>query len=109
MNTKICAQCGEEKPISSFRPYYGGRKGTYSFCKDCEKIMTREKYLMSKGDRMTIQECDELERIRKLYELRRSAGLKAPRHRNETKHGGATALIDEMLAKMEAKCNSEDV
>ena len=39
--TKTCKQCGVIKPLEQFRNYYGGRKGTYTVCKSCEKINSR--------------------------------------------------------------------
>ena len=107
IDTKICSHCGEEKPLSSFRHYYGGRKGTYKYCKDCEKIITREKYLVAKGVRRTPQEEMELQKIHKLYELRVSVGLEAPRHSDN--RVGTVDLIDQMLAKAEAMKNAKDV
>lgn len=97
-NAKICKQCGELKPIEQYRKYYGGRKGHYNTCKVCEKINARYKYLRSKGDSITFQEGEELEKIKALYDAQRAAGLQPPRE------GGArnTSLVDtldDMIAK----------
>lgn len=77
--TKQCKQCGSILPISSFRSYYGGRAGTYTKCKTCEKINSREKYLRKKGEACSAQELEELEKIRALYELQASRGFSPPR------------------------------
>lgn len=80
MDTKMCKQCGETKPVDRFRSYYGGRKGTYNTCLACEKINTRYKYLKSKYDDSNINEDEmfELEKIYKLYNLQKSLGLHPP-------------------------------
>lgn len=97
MDVKTCKQCGELKPISQFRKYYGGRKGTYTMCKACERINSREKYLTAKGKMMTIDEEAELSKIHKLWEYQRSLGLRPP-----TKQARRTSLsddLDDMLYK----------
>lgn len=78
MDVKTCKQCGELKPISQFRKYYGGRKGTYKMCTACERINSREKYLNAKGERMNHEEEAELDKIHKLWEYQRSLGLQPP-------------------------------
>lgn len=96
MDVKTCKQCGELKPISRYRKYYGGRNGTYKVCLDCERINSREKYLASKETR-TAEEDAELDRIHKLYECQRAVGLRPP-----VKHGGRkplTADLDSMIQK----------
>lgn len=75
---KTCCQCGEQKSLSEFRHYYGGRKGTYRYCKTCEKIMMRKRYLDSKRDSLTDSEKEELAKIEKLYSIRESIGLEVP-------------------------------
>ena len=77
--TKQCKQCGSILPISSFRKYYGGRTGTYTKCKTCEKINSREKYLRRKGEACSQQEADELAKIHALYELQADRGFSPPR------------------------------
>ena len=97
MDVKTCKQCGELKPITQFRQYYGGRRGTYKMCKDCERINSREKYLSSKGESRSPEEDVELMQIHKLYECQRSVGLQPP-----VKHGGRkplTADLDSMIQK----------
>lgn len=102
MNTKTCKQCGELKPIEQFRKYYGGRKGTYKTCKQCEKINARAKYLEAKGDiNRSEAEHEELLKIYRLYEAQRNAGLQPPR----TEIGRRTPLadsLDDMIAKYES-------
>lgn len=79
---KKCRQCGDVKPVSAFRPRYTG-DGTYSICKDCERINSREKYLRSKSG-LTTTEAQELEDIHQLYEYQKAAGLKPPQIRSGT-------------------------
>ena len=76
---KQCKQCGSILPLSSFRKYYGGRDGTYTKCKTCEKINSREKYLRKKGSACKNYELDELEKIHSLYALQESRGFSPPR------------------------------
>lgn len=97
MNTKVCKQCGQLKPIEQFRKYYGGRKGHYNTCKVCEKINARRKYLVAKGESINWQEEAELGKINKLYEVQRAAGLQPPREAS----GRSTTLadsLDDMIA-----------
>lgn len=97
MDVKTCKQCGELKPISQYRKYYGGRKGTYTMCKQCERINSREKYLTAKGENMTPYEEDELSKIHELYEYQRRMGLQPP-----SKRVRKTSLcddLDNMLSK----------
>lgn len=97
MDVKTCKQCGELKPISQFRKYYGGRKGHYKMCKACERINSREKYLTAKGESMDWQEEAELDKIHKLWEYQRSLGLQPP-----TKQARKASLsndLDGMLDK----------
>lgn len=82
METKRCRQCGEVKPTDKFRPYYNS-EGIYTICKACEKINSRAKYLMRKGDKATEADKAELAKIEQLYEYQRIAGLKPPRRRND--------------------------
>ena len=97
MEVKTCKQCGEIKPISQFRRYYGGRRGTYKMCKDCERINSREKYLRAKGESMNHAEEVELDKIHMLYEYQRRMGLQPP-----TRQERATTIsedLDDMLSK----------
>lgn len=100
MNAKTCKQCGELKPIEQFRKYYGGRKGHYNTCKLCEKINARYKYLRNKGDSMTFEEGAELDKIERLYEAQRNAGLRPP-NIGESKAPLVDSL-DDMIAKYSA-------
>lgn len=108
MDVKTCKQCGELKPISQFRQYYGGRRGTYKMCKDCERINSREKYLSAKGANRTGDEETELQRIHMLYDYQRAVGLQPP-----VKLGGRKPLaadLDRMIQKyadMSAKAADE--
>lgn len=91
MEVKTCKQCGEIKPLSQFRKYYGGRKGTYKMCKSCERINSREKYLRAKGESMNWDEEAELDKIHELYEYQRRMGLQPP-----TKQERSVTIKDEL-------------
>lgn len=103
METKVCKQCGEIKPIELFRQYYGGRKGRYTICATCEKINSREKYLSRKSSNdvgLTSDEALELSKIHALWDCQAKLGLRPPRRVS----GMATPLnIDTMLATYEKK------
>lgn len=76
--TKTCKQCGVIKPIEQFRNYYGGRTGTYTMCRSCEKINSRVKYLENKAN-LCDKESEELEAIFRLWETQRALGYQPPR------------------------------
>lgn len=92
MNNKICRQCGEVKPTEQFRKYYGGRQGTYTMCRSCERINSRAKYLERKGADATPSESEELAKIYELYEIQRACGLRPPRRDD----GRKTKLVDSL-------------
>ena len=98
MDTKICKQCGEIKPVSQFRKYYGGRKGTYKTCKMCEKINSRAKYLMNKGEACSDADIIELKKIHTLWEAQRAAGLQPPRE-NAGRALPLVESLDDMISK----------
>lgn len=102
METKTCTHCGRTKPTSSFRQYYGGRKGSYRYCRSCEKLLMRYKYLISKGGAAMQKERDELANLEKLYEYRRAEGLETPGHGYRT-HGTTASIVDQLLAEYEGK------
>lgn len=95
METRQCKWCGMLKPIEQFRKYYGGRKGRYTHCKDCERVENRRKYLVGKGDNLTDEHKEELAKINKLYDMRVAAGYTNPRE--ATKPLGVTDELDAML------------
>lgn len=104
MLTKVCKQCGEVKPLEQFRPYYGGRKGTYTTCKTCERINSREKYLASKAANDTLIEAEqiELQKIHQLWDYQTQMGLCPPRKVS----GKATPLdLDAMLESYKDQAN----
>lgn len=103
MDTKVCKQCGELKPLTQFRKYYGGRKGNYRTCKQCEKINSRAKYLTAKGDKRSSAENNELKKISTLWEAQRSAGLAPPKTMCYS-----TDNLDEMIRKYQARISIAD-
>lgn len=103
MQTKTCRQCGELKPIEQFRSYYGGRKGTYTICRSCEKINSRAKYLEKKPS-LTELERIELNKIYRLYDSQQSCGLQPPR-RSDGRSVRLTDDLDSMISKYTAQAN----
>lgn len=99
MDVKTCKQCGELKPISQFRQYYGGRRGTYKMCKACERINSREKYLSSKEFRSTEEEA-ELAKIHALYDCQVKVGLQPPVKQGRRKP--LTEDLNDMIQKYAA-------
>lgn len=99
MDVKTCKQCGELKPISQFRQYYGGRRGTYKMCKACERINSREKYLSSKEVRSTEEEA-ELAKIHALYDCQIKVGLQPPVKQGRRKP--LTEDLNDMIQKYAA-------
>lgn len=100
METKICKQCGELKPIEQFRRYYGGRTGTYRTCKLCEKINARYKYLRGKATASILSGTEQVEhdKIEALYEAQRQAGLQPPRKEAE-RNKPLVDSLDDMINK----------
>lgn len=94
MEVRVCRSCGVEKSIEEFRHYYGGRKGHFRLCKQCESIDTRRKYLMRKGS-LTTAEQQDLNNILELYSRRAAKGLRPPTH--GTKNGQVSALVSSLL------------
>lgn len=90
--------------------YYGGRKGSYSFCRTCERIEARYKYLKKLGDKATPEQLDELAKIEKLYELQVANGLSAPGYRKRCIQESTSSIVDAMLEGFgEAKDGQEDL
>lgn len=102
MNTKICKQCGEIKPLDQYRKYYGGRKGTYNTCKLCEKINSREKYLSSKEALTDIEQL-ELDKIYTLWDHQLTLGLRPPR---KVKVKSVIESLDDQLDKYAARAEA---
>jgi hypothetical protein len=47
-DTKVCARCGEEKPLDEFYNQPSTRDGKASYCKECVKELSRETYYNKK-------------------------------------------------------------
>lgn len=47
-DTKVCARCGEEKPLDEFYNQPSTRDGKASYCKECVKELSRETYFNKK-------------------------------------------------------------
>lgn len=102
MDAKQCRQCGEIRPISEFRRYYGGLNGTYTKCKQCEKLNSRVKYLERKGDKATEADKAELAKLHQVYELQRVCGYKPPQRR-----GVSSAGLDNIIEVLSAKATEK--
>ena len=99
MEARVCRQCGELKPLSQYRKYYGGRTGHYTTCKACERINSRLKYLESK-EALTEIERIERDKILALYEAQRGAGLRPPSRGGRRTE--AVTDLDAMIGKYTA-------
>lgn len=111
MEAKTCKQCGQLKPLEQYRQYYGGRKGRYTICLQCEKINSRLKYLERKPN-LTEAEQTEVNKIYQLYDAQRAAGLQPPRQGGGRKSPIADSLddmIDMYTTRAEATQLPEDV
>lgn len=98
METKTCTRCGEVKCVDAFRNNYGGRRGTFTYCTECERLHQRFKYLTYKKLKSE-EETQELTKIQQIYDSRERAGLKSPGY---TKRGGTVRPpldLDAMLKK----------
>lgn len=108
METKVCTHCGELRPLSMFRAYYGKRKGHYRYCRMCERLLMRYKYLTGKGDAVTQEESEELAKLKKLYEYRHAAGLETP-GKGRNIHGATAAIVDKLLEEFESGDSHENM
>jgi hypothetical protein len=95
---KTCSRCGETKPVENFRNYYD-KPGKYRHCKECERIESRRKYLVRRGDAITAEQQEELDSINKLYESRFNAGLSAPGYARQPHRSKVSDMVNEQLAK----------
>lgn len=114
MQTKVCKQCGELKPTDQFRNYYAGRRGTYTICRTCERINSRAKYLLRKGERCTEKDSEELSKIYELWNIQRMAGLQPPKEKDDGERS-VSESVDFMLNKLKnslaeiSKAAGEDI
>lgn len=92
--TKICNRCGEIKPLERFRKYYKGQ-GHYSFCKDCERVESRRKYLVRKAQ-LTEDEQTELNKIGILYGYQKQIGLRQKKYSNRPT---SSEIVDALIEK----------
>ena len=77
MTYKICRQCGKNLPVSMFRAYGQGRKGTHRRCKSCESLNLRFKYLKRKHT-LSDKELKEVDSIIEIYKELKSFGYEVP-------------------------------
>jgi len=47
--TKVCKECGVEKPLESFHTQVHMKDGRANVCKECFKIYSRDRYRQMKG------------------------------------------------------------
>ena len=101
METKTCKRCGTEQPVDNFRMYYNGHASRYTFCRTCERIEARRKYLVRGYERLNDEQKKELESIEALYEARQAAGLAVP---GRSRGASVVSLIvDDQLNKLKEK------
>lgn len=98
MDTKTCSRCGVDKPLDNFRSYYGGRKGTYKYCKECERIESRRRYLVGLGGKATLEQAKTLAAIERLYDIRAERGLDVPGRTRADAPISTDDLVAQLLA-----------
>ncbi len=98
MDKKTCRQCGRLKDVSDFRLYYNRDGSRYTYCRECEAVNSREKYLRNKKNKST-EEVEELEQIHNLYRTQLDRGLNPPRIKGvlEGRHKPAKTIISELM------------
>lgn len=99
-SVRKCKQCGEVKSLTQYREYYGNLKGHYKFCKECERLNQRLKYLRNKPN-LSPDETEELNQIEQLHDLQRSLGLEPPRRRKGD--SAVTSIIQKQMEAAKAK------
>ena len=97
---KRCTSCGVDKPIEEFRTYYNRQKGHYPYCKECERIEGRRKYLSRNKEKLNEDQLVELNKIETLYDKRQAAGLSVP-SRKRNNNTSVAKLVDAYLAQQE--------
>lgn len=97
--SKICCMCGQEKSVDQFRQYKSGKP--YTYCKDCESIEVRRRYLEKKGLECSQDEADELVLINHLYEKRLEKGLKTFGQRKRSSGGSCLDLVNKQLKSLD--------
>lgn len=105
---KTCKQCGDMKPQDQFRKYYQGRKGTFTTCKDCERINNRYKYLQGKGESMNYDEESEVYKIEQLWDAQRKLGLQPPRI-GQGRSAAAPLNLDDALTRYTKSVQTSEV
>lgn len=78
---QTCKQCGEQKELKDFRPYYNN-PGHYKLCKECEAVNNKYKYLQRKMAKDVLSEEDEIafRVIEEYYSMLREQGLQPPNY-----------------------------
>lgn len=97
MTTSRCNMCGQEKGVDQFRQYKSGK--LWPYCKECQAIEVRRKYLEFKVKNKTIipDEVDELVLINRLYNKRVEKGLNTFGKRKNV----SVSCIDTVLKQIE--------
>ena len=96
METKICSVCGRELSVDMFRVYAHNPNKVWPYCKECESIEIRRKYLQRKGEMRSDAEQQELDKINELYKRHAEAGRRVlgnckPRNQK------ASSIVDALL------------
>lgn len=95
IESKVCTMCGREQSVDNYRKYPKGDKSR-PYCKECEAIEVRRRYLssLSRQDKLTTEQRAELVSIYQLYEARRDAGLRTFGMRSKRGPGDTCRLIE---------------
>lgn len=95
--TKTCTMCGGEKSLEEFRKYPGDTDKRYPYCLECQRIEQRRRYLtgMEQYPGLSVEQQNELDKIRELYKLREAKGLKTFGKRS--KERPVTDLVDKQM------------
>ena len=93
--TKVCTMCGEDKLLDEFRLYPNGKK-RYPYCKDCQTIENRRRYLVGLPT-LSVEQMGELNTINELYDKRIECGLNTF---SRTKSVTALELAKQQLDKL---------
>jgi hypothetical protein len=62
--TKVCRDCGEEKPLEAFPLQKGGRQGRHPLCKRCRAAQERRRYERDRERILELMRADPARRVR---------------------------------------------
>ena len=91
--TKRCAACGTAKPTGAF---YTSRGRLSSYCKDCQRQVSRDAYRRRRQDTAARERMRQLDRARKRVERARLAQIDPDRERRAGQ--ARTAAVRRLIA-----------